>query len=122
MIASFAADVIRLLADPGIVRSRAKIEATIGGARAYLAMQDSGEDFSNFIWEMVGRKPIQNSGEILTKTPVSEEISKALKKRGSSSSALSSFMHGCKRSDWSTTILLDASAGRRCAVLRDKVS
>src|SRR5581483_7058819 len=48
MIASFAADVIRLLADPGIVRSRAKIEATIGGARAYLAMQDSGRGFLQF--------------------------------------------------------------------------
>src|SRR5450631_2346251 len=38
------ADVVRLLADAGIVRSRAKIEATIGGARAYLAMQAAGED------------------------------------------------------------------------------
>jgi DNA-3-methyladenine glycosylase I len=76
------ADVTRLLADPGIVRSRAKIEATIAGARAYLAMQDAGEDFSNFVWARVGRKPLQNSGEIPTKSPLSEEISKELKKRG----------------------------------------
>src|SRR3954471_25071831 len=40
------ADVERLMADPGIVRARAKIEATIGGARAWLAMRDAGEDFS----------------------------------------------------------------------------
>ena len=39
-------DVVRLLQNPGIVRSRAKIEATIGGARAYLLMRDAGEDFS----------------------------------------------------------------------------
>src|ERR1700722_13944297 len=48
------ADVERLLADPGIVRSRAKIEATIGNARAYLAMQAAGEDFSAFVWGFAG--------------------------------------------------------------------
>src|SRR3954465_10522969 len=42
-------DIARLLADPGIVRSRAKIAATIGNARAYLAMAEAGEDFSTFI-------------------------------------------------------------------------
>jgi DNA-3-methyladenine glycosylase I len=75
-------DIAKLLANAGIVRSRAKIEATIGGARAYLAMRDAGEDFSTFIWDMVGGSPIRNSGEVLAKTPLSEEISKALKKRG----------------------------------------
>jgi DNA-3-methyladenine glycosylase I len=75
-------DVNRLLQDSGIIRSRAKIEATIGGARAYLAMQSAGEDFATFIWNMAGGKPIQNSGNVLAKTPLSEEISKALKKRG----------------------------------------
>jgi DNA-3-methyladenine glycosylase I len=74
--------VTRLLGDAGIVRSRAKIEATIGGARAYLAMRDAGEDLSAFAWGMAGGKPIHNSGEILTKSPLSEEISKELKKRG----------------------------------------
>ena len=75
-------DIVKLLANAGIVRSRAKIEATIGGARAYLAMRDAGEDFSTFIWDMVGGSPIRNSGEVLAKTPLSEEISKTLKKRG----------------------------------------
>jgi DNA-3-methyladenine glycosylase I len=76
------ADVTRLLEDPGIVRSRAKIEATIGGARAYLAMQAAGEDFSAFVWNFAGGKPIQNSGDRQVKTPLSEELSKAFKKRG----------------------------------------
>ena len=76
------ADVTRLLADSGIVRSRAKIEATIGGARAYLAMQATGEDFSTFVWSLAGGKPLQRSGDVPTKTPLSEEISKALKRRG----------------------------------------
>ncbi len=75
-------DVARLLNDTGIVRSRAKIEATIGGARSYLAMREAGEDFSAFVWGMAGGKPLQNSGERLVKSALSEEISKALKKRG----------------------------------------
>ncbi len=76
------ADILRLLDNPGIVRSRAKIEATIGGARIYLAMQQAGEDFSKFVWDMAGGKPIQLKGPIPAKTPLSEEMSKALKKRG----------------------------------------
>jgi DNA-3-methyladenine glycosylase I len=78
-----AADVTRLLQDPGIVRSRSKIEATVGNARAYLAMAAAGEDFSTFVWTMAGGTPIQNTGDdIPTKTPLSEELSAALKKRG----------------------------------------
>ncbi|WP_225410555.1 DNA-3-methyladenine glycosylase I [Stigmatella hybrida] len=77
------ADVARLLENPGIIRSRAKIEATIGGARAYLAMQDAGEDFSAFAWSFVDGKPLRNTtGEVLAKTPLSEKLSAALKKRG----------------------------------------
>jgi DNA-3-methyladenine glycosylase I len=75
-------EIARLLDDAGIVRSRAKIEATIGGARAYLAMQAAGEDFSAFVWNMAGGKRIQNRGPVPASTPLSEELSKALKKRG----------------------------------------
>lgn len=76
-------DVKRLLENPGIIRSRAKIEATIGGARVYLKMQDDGEDFSKFVWGLAGGKPIRNvTGVVPAKTPLSEEMSKALKKRG----------------------------------------
>ena len=75
-------EIERMLGDPGIVRSRAKIEATIAGARAYLTMQKAGEDFSQFIWKMAGGTPIENDGERSTKSTLSEEISKALRKRG----------------------------------------
>jgi len=79
-------DVDRLMRDTGIVRNLAKIEATIGNARAYLAMAEAGEDFSAFVWGMAGGAPIRNSwqsmGEIPAKTPLSEQISAALKKRG----------------------------------------
>ncbi|MGD0445023.1 MAG: DNA-3-methyladenine glycosylase I [Edaphobacter sp.] len=75
-------DVARLLQNEGIIRSRAKIEATINGARIYLAMAHEGEDFSTWIWKMAGRKPIQNTGPVPAKTALSEEISAALRKRG----------------------------------------
>jgi DNA-3-methyladenine glycosylase I len=77
------ADVTRLLENPGIIRSRAKIEATIGGAKAYLKMHDEGEDFSKFVWGMAGGKPIRNTtGKVPAKTELSEEMSRELKKRG----------------------------------------
>ena len=76
-------DVTRLLGDPGIIRSRAKIEATIQGARIYQEMASSSEDFSAFSWKLAGGKPIKNkTGVLPAKTALSEEISAALKKRG----------------------------------------
>ncbi len=74
------ADVQRLLQDAGIVRSRAKIESVIGGARAYLAMQANGEDFSRFAWSMAG--PPRLPGPTPAKTEASERLSAALKQRG----------------------------------------
>jgi DNA-3-methyladenine glycosylase I len=83
VVAKFGAkDVDRLMNDAGIVRSRAKIEAVIGNAKAYLAMKKSGEDFSGFCWSFVGGKPLQNTGAVPAKTALSEEIAVALKKRG----------------------------------------
>ena len=83
-VAAFSADdVERLMADPGIIRARAKIEATIGGARAYLAMREKGEDLSDFAWGLAGGKPIRGDGASLpASTPLSHEMSAALKKRG----------------------------------------
>lgn len=73
----------RLVKNTNIVRSRVKIEATIANAHAYLAMQASGEDFSTFLWAFVGNRPIVNAtGRIPTQTPVSVEMSAALKGRG----------------------------------------
>jgi DNA-3-methyladenine glycosylase I len=79
-------DIERLMQDAAIVRSRAKIEATIQGARIYLEMEKEGEDFSTFVWRLAGGKPIRNQrkhmGEVPAKTELSEKISAALKKRG----------------------------------------
>jgi DNA-3-methyladenine glycosylase I len=80
------ADVARLLADPGVVRSRAKIDMAINGARLYLDMRDKGQDFSAFVWDFVDGKPIQNArgtiADVPAETPLSQTVSKALKAKG----------------------------------------
>ncbi len=79
------ADVARLLADPGIVRSRAKIAATIGNARAWIEIERR-EGFAHFIWQFYGFRPRQNRwrcrAEVPTETAESREMSKALKAAG----------------------------------------
>jgi DNA-3-methyladenine glycosylase I len=75
-------DIERLLENPGIVRSRAKILAFIEGAKIYNAMQANGEDFAIFLWSFVGGKPTQSTGGHITETAESAALSKALKKRG----------------------------------------
>ena len=80
------ADRARLMADAGIVRSNAKIDAAIGGAKIWLAMRDNGEDFSAFLWDFVGGQPIQNHwpdmASVPVKTPEAEAMARALKKKG----------------------------------------
>jgi len=75
-------DIQRLLEEPRIIRSRAKIEATIKGAQIFMEMKKSGEDFASFLWGIAGGEPIQNSGPVPAETDVSAEMSKQLKKRG----------------------------------------
>ena len=81
-------DITRLLANEGIIRSRAKIEATIAGARIFLAterlaMEKDGAGFAKTMWAHVGGKPVVNTtGKVPAKTPLSETISADLKKRG----------------------------------------
>jgi DNA-3-methyladenine glycosylase I len=75
-------DIARLMENPGIIRSRAKIEATIGGARAYLAMKDGGIDFSKWVWKLAGGKPIQDSGPVPAESELSRIFSKELKQCG----------------------------------------
>jgi len=81
-VAAFGArDVERLMADPGIVRARAKIEATILGAQIFNEMQARGEDFADYCWSFTDGKPILGDA-FNTETDLSRAISKDLKKRG----------------------------------------
>ena len=72
-------DVLRLLADPGIVRHRGKIEGTIASAKAYLRI-DQREGFSSYLWNFVGGNPVQNSPETMADVPTETEISRAMSK------------------------------------------
>ncbi|MDB5432927.1 MAG: DNA-3-methyladenine glycosylase [Caulobacter sp.] len=79
-------DRARLMADAGIIRSNAKIDAAINGAKIFNAMQANGEDFSAWLWSFVGGKPIQNTwtgmGDVPAATPEAEAMAKALKAKG----------------------------------------
>ena len=74
------ADVERLLADPGIVRNRRKIEAAITNARATAAMTDAGLDLAELVWSFRPDDP--TAGADATESPESVALSKALKKHG----------------------------------------
>ena len=77
------ADVARLMADARIIRARAKIAATIAGARIFCAMRDAGEDFADWTWGLAGDEPHRGDGHhVPASTPLSADISKALKARG----------------------------------------
>ena len=75
-----------LLKDPGIIRNRLKVESTVTNAKAFLKIQKEFGSFSQYQWEFVGGKPIQNQWKSLKALPAntkeSDALSKDLKKRG----------------------------------------
>jgi DNA-3-methyladenine glycosylase I len=83
-VARFGArDVTRLMADPGIIRARAKIDATIRGAQIYVEMTERGERFDKLCWSFTDGNVLKNDGRTrLVSSPLSETISKELKRRG----------------------------------------
>lgn len=86
-VAAFrAADVRRLLADPGIVRNRLKVQSAIQNAKAFLAVQEECGSFDRFMWQFVGGRPKQNAWtrvkQIPPRTPESDAMSKELRRRG----------------------------------------
>ena len=80
------ADEAALLANPGIVRNRLKVASTITNARAFLAIQAEFGSFDAWLWRFVDGRPIHNAWDDLSQvpasTPLSDTLSKALKKRG----------------------------------------
>lgn len=75
-----------LMENKGLIRNRLKLNGIIKNAKAYLAMQENGEDFAEFIWSFVDGKTIINHfnslSDVPTSTDISEKMSKALKKKG----------------------------------------
>ncbi len=89
VVANYREDkVAALLANPGIVRNRRKVLATIANARAVLRLQEQHGSLSTFLWSFVGGQPQQNAwqrlADIPTATPASEAMSRALKQAGCS--------------------------------------
>lgn len=80
------AKVAELLANPGIVRNKLKVESIIRNARGYLAIRERGDSFSEWLWQFVDGQPVQNRwrslSEVPVHTPAAEAMSKALKKEG----------------------------------------
>ncbi|WP_018954437.1 DNA-3-methyladenine glycosylase I [Thioalkalivibrio sulfidiphilus] len=76
----------KLLADPGIVRNRLKVQAAVGNAQAYLKLRDERGGLAPYLWDFVDGEPVVNRfrtlSEVPAQTPVSEAISRDLKKRG----------------------------------------
>lgn len=75
-----------LMADPGIVRNRLKIKAARTNARAFLNLQEEHGSFDRFLWSYVGGEPLRNrpssGGEIPAETPLSQQISRDLRRAG----------------------------------------
>lgn len=80
------ARVAELLANPGIIRNRLKVQSIIKNARGLLEFREKGESFSDFLWSFVDGAPIQNAwqrfDEVPVTTPESEAMSRALKRAG----------------------------------------
>ncbi len=86
-IAGYGPDkVAALMADPGIVRNRAKIEATVGNARTYLRIMEQRGGFADFLWRFTGGEPTVNHWrrmeEVPAETAESRAMSKALRGEG----------------------------------------
>jgi DNA-3-methyladenine glycosylase I len=75
-----------LLANPGIVRNRLKVQAAVGNARAFLKVRQEFGTFDDYIWQFVDGRPVRNAwksaAEIPVTTPASDSMSKDLKRRG----------------------------------------
>jgi DNA-3-methyladenine glycosylase I len=72
-----------LMADTGIIRARAKIEATIRGAQIFRELEDKGESFGDFCWSFTDGKVVKGDGRsAIATSPLSEQISKEMKRRG----------------------------------------
>ena len=76
----------QLLANPGIIRNRLKVQAAISNAQAFLNLQEEQDGFAEYLWDFVDGKPIQNHWKSMKKvpvtTPISDQLSKDLKQRG----------------------------------------
>jgi DNA-3-methyladenine glycosylase I len=72
--------IAELLANPGVIRNRSKIAASVGNARAFIKIREEFGSFENYIWPFVGNRPVQNRWKTLDQLPAKTELSDALSK------------------------------------------
>ena len=98
----------KLLADPGIIRHKGKIDASVSNAKAYLALVEREGSFAKFLWSFVGGKPKKNRPKSLKDVPASRPRATPCPRRcrrpASSSSARPSATPSCRPRAWSTTM------------------
>ncbi|MEF2966712.1 DNA-3-methyladenine glycosylase I [Paenibacillus sp. M1] len=87
VIAEYGPDKVEeLMQNPGIIRNRLKIQAVITNARVYLGIVEERGSFADYLWSFVDGKPIDNhrerTSDVPASTPLSDAMSKALKKKG----------------------------------------
>lgn len=80
-------DIARLMADPGIIRNRLKVEGTVKNAKAFLKVREETGSFADFVWSFTGGGVLERPapvvmGDVPATTPESDAMSKALKKLG----------------------------------------
>lgn len=96
------AKIAELLANPGIVRNKLKVNAAVINARAFLEIQRDFGSFDKYVWDFIGGKPIvnhwQSLNEVPAETDLSKRLSKDLQKRGFKfvgSTIIYSFLQAC---------------------------
>jgi len=87
LVAPFtSADVESCLADPGVIRHRAKLESVVTNARAFVALQEAEGSFDAYVWRFVDGRPVRNayatSAELPASTPLSAGLGRDLRRRG----------------------------------------
>jgi len=93
-----------LIEDAGIIRNQLKIKSAVSNAQAFIKIQEEFGSFSKYIWNFVDGMPIDNKWQTLSEvpatTPLSDRISKDLKKRGFKFVGSTVIMHTCKLPEW----------------------
>ncbi len=74
--------VLEFMQNTGIIRNRLKIEASISNAKVFIKIQKEFGSFSNYIWSFTNHEVVMGNGEVISSSPLSDQISKDLKNRG----------------------------------------
>ncbi|MFV8780818.1 DNA-3-methyladenine glycosylase I [Microbulbifer sp. SA54] len=114
-----------LLQDPGIIRNRLKVESAVKNARAYLKLREAGSSLSDFLWQFTDGRCIDNRfsnmRQVPASTPVSDAMSKALKKAGFNFVGSTIMYAHMQATGMVNDHMLDCPAHDRCVAMAKKM-